>query len=181
MGPRRGSVEVTGQGFHPIAGKTDRRLVLEISASLPRSNDTCRLLLYPTLIMKRLRVLVADDNDTFRCIIVELLCNSYQVIGAVCDGDELIQSALCLDPDVVVSNILMPGMDGLAAREMLIAAERAIPFVFVSELGKELLVLQFPHNQSPVALVYKSELWVHLSIAVAAVLKGQPYLSPYYR
>ena len=108
--------------------------------------------------MKRLRVLIADDNDTFRCIIVELLCNSYQVIGAVCDGDELIQSALCLDPDVVVSNILMPGMDGLAAREMLIAAERAIPFVFVSELGKELLVLQFPHNQSPVARIQKRTL-----------------------
>jgi CheY-like chemotaxis protein len=131
--------------------------------------------------MNRLRVLVADDNDIFRYTMIGLLCEGYHVIGAVCDGEELIQSALCLDPDVVVSDILMPGLNGLAARQMLIAAERVLPFVFVSVLGKELLELQFPQDESAVALVYKGDISIHLGCAVAAVLKGEPYLSPFYR
>jgi DNA-binding NarL/FixJ family response regulator len=127
--------------------------------------------------MKRLRVLVADDHDNMRCSIVEFLCNDFQVVGAVCDGEELVLSASCLLPDVIVSDILMPRMDGLTARNKLIAQQRAIPFVFVSALeGVVPLVL----NDPPAALVYKGEMVAHLSHAVAAVFTGRNYLSPYY-
>jgi DNA-binding NarL/FixJ family response regulator len=130
--------------------------------------------------MKRLRLLVADNNDAMRCsIVVELLFKGFQVVGAVCDGEELVQAATCLFPDVIVSNIFMPRMDGLAARKKLIARQQATPWVFVSTLGKE--VVQFPLNDSPVALVYKSDMSAHLGNAVAAVLIGRPYLSPHYR
>src|SRR5205085_9716504 len=108
-----------------------------------------------------------------RCsIVVELLCKGFQVVGAVCDGEELVRAALCLLPDVIVSDILMPRMDGLAARNKLIARQQAPPWVFVSTLGKD--VVRFPPNDSPVALVYKNDMSAHLSNAVAAVLTGRP-------
>jgi len=129
--------------------------------------------------MKRLRVVVADDNDTIRSAIVVLLCNRFQVVGAVCDGEELVQAASCLLPDVVVSDILMPRMDGLTARNKLIALRRAVPFVFVSTLEKE--VVQFPLNDPPVGLVYKGDIADYLINAMVAVLSGRLYLSPHYR
>ena len=86
--------------------------------------------------MKQLRVLIADDHDLIRYSIVELLCKRFHVVGAVCDGDELVRAATCLLPDVIVSDIVMPRMDGLEARRKLIAQQRSIPFVFVSALGK---------------------------------------------
>jgi DNA-binding NarL/FixJ family response regulator len=129
--------------------------------------------------MKRLRVLVADDSDTTRSAMVEILCKRFQVVGVVCDGEELVQTAACLIPDVVISDVSMPRMDGLEARNKLIALHRALPFVFVSSLGKE--VVQFPLNDSPVGLVYKGEISAHLLHAIAAVLTGCPYLSPHYR
>jgi CheY-like chemotaxis protein len=128
--------------------------------------------------MKKLRVLVADDNDEIRSLIVVLLCQEFQVVGAVCDGEELVRAAICLFPDVIVSDILMPRMDGPAARKRLISQQRAIPFVLVSTHGKE--VMQFLPSDSPVALVHKDDILGHLSSAVTAVFTGQSYLSPHY-
>src|SRR3954464_8787664 len=100
--------------------------------------------------MKRLRVLVAEDHDLMRNSIVELLCREFQVVGAVCNGEELIQSASCLLPDVIVSDLLVPKLDGLEARNKLISQQRLVcPFVFVS-LEDPDVVQTLAHN-SPVA------------------------------
>src|SRR5689334_5944709 len=110
----------------------------------------------PILTMKKLRVLVADDRDGIRSSIVELLSNDYEVIGAVSDGEELVRSAICLLPDVIVSDIVMPRMGAQEARNELAARQQEIPFVFVSTLGKE-AVLRLS-NDSTVALVHKADL-----------------------
>ena len=132
-----------------------------------------------TSIKKKLRVLVADDHDEMRCSIVMCLCKDFQVVGAVCDGDELVQSAVCLSPDVIVSDIIMPLMDGQTARNQLLAQGRQIPFVFVSALDRK--VVEFLANQPPTAFVYKGDMLTDLSNAVSAVFAGQSYLSPHYR
>ena len=124
------------------------------------------------------RLLVADNNDKIRCSIVELLHKAFDVVGVVANGDELVNEAIRLLPDVIVSDIVMPRMSGLAARDMLITKGRAIPFVFVSGLGKEIASL-LP-TTSPVAFVYKMDMSSHLCKAVEAVLSGQSYLSPHY-
>lgn len=128
--------------------------------------------------MKKLRVLVADDHHKMRCSIVELLSKNFQVVGAVRDGEELVQSATNLLPDVIVTDIVMPRMDGRAARNELILQQREIPFVFVSAHGKE--VVEFLPDDSPIALVYKGDMLGHLRNAVIAAFTGRPYLSPHY-
>jgi CheY-like chemotaxis protein len=129
--------------------------------------------------MKRRRVLIADDHDNMRCLMVELLDNAFEIVGVVGNGDELVQKASRLIPDVIVSDIIMPRLSGLAARDMLIGKGRAIPFVFVSALGKEIACL-LP-TACPVAFVYNVDLSSHLRVAIKAVLEGRPYLSPHYR
>jgi CheY-like chemotaxis protein len=132
-----------------------------------------------TFVMTQPRVLIADDHHDTRRLIVALLSPYFQVVGDVSDGDELVQSAVHLLPDVIVSDIFMPRMDGLAARNKLLDQGQAVPFVFVSALGKE--VVQFVPDHSTVAFVYKGDIVPHLSNAVEAVLVGQRYLSPNYR
>jgi DNA-binding NarL/FixJ family response regulator len=128
--------------------------------------------------MKLPRVLVADDHDQFRFSIVELICEEFQVVGTVTDGKELVRSAQALIPDVIVSDIFMPQLTGLSAREKLLAGSLSIPFVFLSTLGKE--TVEFVPSDEVVAFVYKIEMGF-LREAIAAVLAGKRYLSPYYR
>ncbi len=61
-----------------------------------------------------MRVLVADDHSLFRDGIVSLLqAAGFEVIGQVSDGREALEATLRLQPDLVLLDIAMPGMDGL--------------------------------------------------------------------
>jgi DNA-binding NarL/FixJ family response regulator len=129
--------------------------------------------------MKLPRVLVADHHDQFRSLIVDLLSQEFQVVGVVAGGKELVRSAQTLIPDVIVTDIFMPQITGLSARDELLARSLTIPFVFLSALGKE--AVEFVPSDEIVAFVYKIEMLGHLQEAIAAVLSGKRYLSPSYR
>ncbi|MGK5112562.1 SpoIIE family protein phosphatase [Geodermatophilus sp. CPCC 205506] len=66
------------------------------------------------------RVLVADDNADMRRYVVRLLASRYDV-RAVADGRQALDAALADPPDLVVSDVMMPGLDGVE----LLAALRA--------------------------------------------------------
>jgi CheY-like chemotaxis protein len=82
--------------------------------------------------VNRPRILVADDHARMRNCIVCVLSAEFDVVGAVCDGDELVTAALELEPDVIVSDISMPKLSGIDAKKCLQALGADIPFVFVS-------------------------------------------------
>jgi len=68
-----------------------------------------------------LRILLADDHVTVRHGL-KLLIDSQtdmRVISEASDGNAAIQSAIALKPDVIVMDISMPGMNGLAATRTL--------------------------------------------------------------
>jgi PAS domain S-box-containing protein len=68
------------------------------------------------------RVLVADDNADMRDYLARLLSTRWTV-SAVDDGEQALAAALAAPPDLVVSDVMMPGRDGMA----LLAALRADP------------------------------------------------------
>lgn len=61
----------------------------------------------------RRRVLLADDYPGLHPALVRLLRPECDVIGSVYDGVELLEAVVRLQPDVVVLDIMMPGIDGL--------------------------------------------------------------------
>lgn len=67
------------------------------------------------------RVLIADDEELTReAIVGQLKCAGCEVVGEAHDGNEAVELALGLHPDVVILDIRMPGRDGLdAAREIM--------------------------------------------------------------
>src|SRR5216683_3073372 len=80
----------------------------------------------------KLRVLVADDNEECRWAIENLLRVDFDVVATAGDGRKLIDAAMYLLPDVIVSDISMPTLTGLQAMEELHQKGYEIPFVLVS-------------------------------------------------
>jgi DNA-binding NarL/FixJ family response regulator len=66
---------------------------------------------------RRVRVLVADDQRLMRAGIVSLLelQATIEIVGSAANGQEAVELALNLKPDVVLMDVRMPGMDGVQA------------------------------------------------------------------
>jgi DNA-binding NarL/FixJ family response regulator len=73
------------------------------------------------VIMQVIRVLVVDDNDTFRRRIQEFLASEpdIEVVGEAADGEQAILKARELQPDVALMDVRMPGTNGLDATRQL--------------------------------------------------------------
>jgi CheY-like chemotaxis protein len=109
-----------------------------------------------------LRVLVADDHEKTRNSLVQILEREFEVIAAVSDGYELIDAAARLEPDVIVSDVLTPELNGTAAMMNLQAGGMDIPFVFVC--SDEHLVEHIARNFS--VCVHKLDILSELRDAV---------------
>ncbi|MFD9740969.1 response regulator [Umezawaea sp. NPDC059074] len=68
------------------------------------------------------RVLVADDHSAIRSGLVMILGSGegIEVVGEAADGAAAVRMARSLKPDVVLMDIRMPGMDGIAATKELV-------------------------------------------------------------
>lgn len=86
----------------------------------------------------RPRVLVADDNADMRQYIVRLLAPAYQ-IEAVCDGAKALASAKAAPPDLILTDVMMPQLDGFGLlREIRMdASTRNIPVIMLSARAGE--------------------------------------------
>jgi DNA-binding NarL/FixJ family response regulator len=122
-------------------------------------------------------VVVGEDHEAVRGILMAILRSEFEVVGAVGDGQRLVEAAVLLQPDVIVSDILMPIKDGLSARAELLARGIEVPFVFVTLLDAS-MISPTPDNLS---YVHKSDLAEELSRGVRAVATGEVYLSRAFR
>jgi DNA-binding NarL/FixJ family response regulator len=125
--------------------------------------------------MTALRVLVAEDSAEVRRIVIEMLSSDFHVVGEAADGQALIQTAPLLQPDIVVSDIVMPLVDGFSAREQLQAMSFRAPFVFMTLM--ELGPIDLTTTDGAVGYVHKKDLYNELKIAIRAVAAGQSYIS----
>ena len=82
--------------------------------------------------MSKISVLVADDNAPIREMLTVVLGRHFDVIGCVENGRQLVDAVLTREPDVIVSDVWMPVLDGLGALGILRDLGRATPFVMVS-------------------------------------------------
>ena len=89
---------------------------------------------------ERRRVLIAEDEALIRLDLAEMLVEEgYQVVGEGGDGETGVRLAEELKPDLVILDIKMPIMDGLAAAER-IAGERVAPVVILTAFSQRELV-----------------------------------------
>lgn len=72
----------------------------------------------------RVRLVIADDHPMYRegLEAALLAMPDLDVVGAACNGQELVELVDALDPDVVLTDLSMPKMDGTAAIRRILAA-----------------------------------------------------------
>jgi two-component system, NarL family, response regulator DegU len=69
--------------------------------------------------MAKHTVLIADDHAVYRMGLRDLLEPAFKVISEATEGSEAVDKAVKQNPDVVVMDINMPGMDGIAAAKQI--------------------------------------------------------------
>ena len=94
--------------------------------------------------ISNIKVLVAEDSPTIRRYLVKIIENSpnLEVVGEAIDGQEAIQLAETLQPDVISMDIRMPEVDGLEATRHIMA-HHPTPIVIVSGLLEQDITLSF--------------------------------------
>lgn len=91
-------------------------------------------------VVTRPRVLVAEDEALIRLDLVELLEEQgYEVVGQAADGEKAVEMARELEPDLVVMDVKMPNVDGIAAAEQ-ITDERIAPVVMLTAFSQRELI-----------------------------------------
>jgi DNA-binding NarL/FixJ family response regulator len=93
---------------------------------------------------RRLRILVADDHPVIRKSVRQLLetHSRFEVCGEARDGAEAVDKAQRLKPDVVVLNITMPVLDGIAAAREITAKLPESAIVILSSHADKYFVEQ---------------------------------------
>ena len=71
--------------------------------------------------MNKTRILIADDHAVYRMGLVALFETEpgFEVVGEADDGKSALDLAIKLKPDVILMDIMMPGMDGIAATKAI--------------------------------------------------------------
>jgi DNA-binding NarL/FixJ family response regulator len=130
--------------------------------------------------MIRPRVLLADDHAGNTQLLRSLLEMEFDVVGAVQNGHALVGAAETLSPDVIVSDIAMPGLDGIEAARRILCRNPAARIVFVTVHG-EPEVVKRSLAIGGLGYVLKIVAGEELVPAVRAALRGERHVRIPYR
>ena len=124
----------------------------------------------------RLRIVLADDHPDVREEIRVLLASEFDVIGAVGGGLQLLEAAAALHPDLVVSDIAMPDLDGIEAGRRSLERGFARAAVLLT-MHNDPQLLQRAAESGLRGFVLKVDAGDELIAAVAQVAAGGTYIS----
>jgi two-component system, NarL family, invasion response regulator UvrY len=87
-----------------------------------------------TMTTDTVRVLIVDDQATFRSAarLVVDLSDGFEVAGEAETGEDAVGMAVALEPDLVLMDVNLPGIDGLEATRRIVAAGSAARVLVLS-------------------------------------------------
>ncbi len=123
-------------------------------------------------------VLLADDQALVRAGFRSLLRREpFRVVGEASTGDEAVRTARTLTPDVVLMDIRMPGMDGIAATARIVAARPSCRVIILTTFETDEHVFAALRAGASGFLTKEVEPR-DLRRAIEAVASGEALLSP---
>ncbi len=130
-------------------------------------------------VLRALRILVADDHEVVRRGLRTLLGtqSGWTICGEAATGNEAVEKAHQLQPDVVVLDIHMPGMDGLEAAREIAAAKPQIEILILT-FDESAEVFRRATAAGARAIVMKSDAARDLVAAVSALARHELFYTP---
>lgn len=90
--------------------------------------------------LKKLRILLADDEAILRLDLREMLADAgHEIVGEAANGQEAVQLARELKPEIIIMDVKMPIMDGITAAK-LIAEENIAPVLLLTAYSQQDIV-----------------------------------------
>lgn len=125
-----------------------------------------------------IRVVIADDHELVRAGLKALLCQhrDFEVVGQARDGMQLLHLLGLSEPDVVLCDIAMPGMDGLECVGR-IHTEHPTVNVIVISMDDSPAAVRIARDRGAAGYVVKNAASEELCAAVRTVAAGGRYLS----
>jgi DNA-binding NarL/FixJ family response regulator len=125
-----------------------------------------------------IRILLADDHRILREGLRSLLMQQpdIAVVGEACDGEQAVALALELKPDLVIMDVVMAGMDGVAATRR-IRAECPDARVIALSMHSDRRFVSEMVRAGALGYLVKDSAFEELHQAVRAVMENRPYLS----
>ena len=126
-----------------------------------------------------IRILLADDQHLVRGALAALLSleEDLEVVGEVGRGDEVLQRVRELHPDVVLLDVEMPGLDGLAAASVLTTEAPDTRVLIVTTFGRPGF-LRRAMESGALGFVVKDAPAEQLADAVRRVARGERVVDP---
>lgn len=127
--------------------------------------------------MSRHRVLIADDHQIFAEGLRALLEPEFEVVGLVGDGQELVEAAGTLRPEVVVTDVSMPSLNGIEAAARLRELGVTLRVVILTQ-HQDVAYARRAFAAGAVGYVLKSAASSELVTAVREAVQGRTYVTP---
>jgi DNA-binding NarL/FixJ family response regulator len=120
------------------------------------------------------RVLIADDQTLFRRGLARLLEEDSRIalVGEAKDGLDAVQKAAALEPDVVLMDLRMPGLDGPEATEQIIRKNPAVKVLILSTFEADNYVLQALRSGAS-GYILKDAEPAAIASSIMAVMSGE--------
>jgi DNA-binding NarL/FixJ family response regulator len=125
-----------------------------------------------------IRVLVVEDFEPFRAFVTSTLAQhpEFQIIGELSDGLEAVAAAAELHPDLILLDIGLPSLNGIAAARRIREHSPQSKILFVS--GNQFSdIVEEALSIGAAGYLVKSDAGRQLLVAMGAVLQGKHYLS----
>jgi DNA-binding NarL/FixJ family response regulator len=127
--------------------------------------------------LDRKRVLLADDHVAVLEQVGALLARDHEVVGTAANGQALVEAAQKLLPDVIVTDISMPIMNGFEAAAKLRSLGLTAKVIFLSVQSSPAYIKK-ARSLGASGYVLKLYAAEQLPEAIAVVLAGGTYISP---
>ena len=129
--------------------------------------------------MNKIKILVVDDHAILRDGIRALLDlhDDIEIVGEAAEGKEAIEKSAELEPDLVIMDISMSGMDGLEATRRIKKRNPSIKVLVLTQHDNKEYILS-AIKAGAIAYVPKRAMGSDLVTAIRAVYKGGSFLYP---
>jgi DNA-binding NarL/FixJ family response regulator len=127
--------------------------------------------------LEKKRILLADDHAEFLEDVRNLIGEDYEIAGAVADGKALAEAAQALDPDLIISDITMPQMNGFEAVSKIRSLGLKSKLIFLT-VHSSPAYMRKARALGVDGYVLKVNTIEELPAAVSTVLAGKTFFSP---